>query len=207
MAMYARKKNQAVKDRPKHQYLIDHQIQFQRGHKNSKKLRYTQTPYGAWFLGIIFIATSIFLSYLINTGILEQIIDSGHIPDTSEVLEVAVSYWWRYAIIAVMALLGMLFIGCVDREIISIHHDRMVIQRNNWLLCRRRTFVHDLSHLGDVVILKRGHESYSNSTVHYVLEFRYMDEVRGITRMSILEMNELKEAKKRYVEIMSYLGR
>ena len=58
-----------------------------------------------------------------------------------------------------------------------------------------------------MVIVKRGHESYSNSTVHYVLEFRCIEEVRGITRYSILEMNELKEAKKKYVEIMSYLDR
>ena len=80
--------------------------------------------------------------------------------------------------IAFMFFLGVLFLVSVDRETVEIHKDYKLLvmhKTNPWLCCRRRTVVRDLELLIDVAIVKKGHEAYANSTLYYVIEFRYAE--------------------------------
>lgn len=114
-----------------------------------------------------------------------------------------------------MVILGFLFLINVDRETVEIHKEYKLLvlnKMNPWLCCRKVSKVRNLELLTDVGILKRGHESNQNSTVYYAIEFRYgtFDENNkheSARREEIMEFTDMREAKKKFVEVMTFIGK
>jgi hypothetical protein len=106
-------------------------------------------------------------------------------------------------------VMGISFLIFVDRETVEIHREYSLLvlgKMNPWLCCRKKSKIRDLEKLVDIQIVKRGHQSYQNSTVYYALEFIY-DETAYCKREEIMEFNDMKEAKKKYVEITTFISK
>lgn len=136
--------------------------------------------------------------------------------EEEEYLKEKISYWWRYLMIFFVILMGVLFLVNVDRETVEIHKEYKLLvmnKSNPWLCCRKRSLVRDLECLTDVGVVKRGHaSSKGNSTVYYAIEFRYgvFDENTkndAARREEIMEFSDQREAKKKYVEVMTFIER
>lgn len=114
-----------------------------------------------------------------------------------------------------MILLGVLFLINVDRETVEIHKDYKLLVLNKinpWLCCKKRSVVRDLEFLTEVGVVKRGHESSHNSSTYYAIEFRYglfdqENKHQSARREEIMEFNDLRSAKLKYVEIMTFIER
>lgn len=185
---------------------------------------YRSVPKGAWFLGWVFILTGVFLLYVIQTGMLEgdgtitseqlhkEMYEHGE-PSVEITPDEPVVYWWRYLMIFFMVFIGTLFLINVDSETVEIHKEHKLLilgKMNPWLCCRRKTTVRDLELLTDVGLVKRGHDATQNNTIYYAIEFRYgeMSEKRmAARREEIMEFTDLRTAKLKYVEVMTFIDR
>ncbi|KAM3145585.1 hypothetical protein pb186bvf_002359 [Paramecium bursaria] len=184
IAMYAKKRSDRLK-KPPHQFLIDHQEKFKQQIARKKKnvYAYSQTTYGAFIIGLLFVTAGIFLTYL-----LLKMHDSD------------LSMWWRYLIVFFIAGLGCLFIIQTERVSIEIHksHKILIINRMQpFLFLKNDTIVKDLEQLEIIRVVKKGHQAYQNSTIYFTIEFIFKD-----SKESVLEFNYLRQAKLKYAEIM-----
>ena len=64
--------------------------------------------------------------------------------------------------------------------------------------------------LTDVALVKRGHDANHQNTIYYAIEFRYgeMSERRmAARREEVMEFSDMRDAKKKYVEVMTFIDR
>jgi hypothetical protein len=119
-----------------------------------------------------------------------------------------------------MGFVGVLFLITVDKESVEIQKNKKILVKhytNPWLCCKRKTNVRNLELLADINIVKKGHETYSTSTIYYTVEFRYNEQNVPLNQLTsstgparreeIIESNDLREIKRKYVEIMTFMSK
>ncbi len=118
--------------------------------------------------------------------------------------EQLISVTWKYIVTFMIQFVGFQFIWQANIETIEINNKlKLIIQQRSNIFCSREADTRDLYKLDTIKIVKRGFETFSSNYLHYILLFTFY----GEKDLEILESNSLLAAKKKYVEVMTYLNK
>jgi hypothetical protein len=110
---------------------------------------YKSYPKGAWFLGVLFLLSGSILLYLITV----------HFHIFLDEID-GLSIFWKYVIIVLMQILGLIFLSFGEIEVIEFNKKLnliITVKKNIFFYIKRKSRI--LDELITIYLIKRGHES------------------------------------------------